>query len=555
MTKGRIHRESPTPTPSATYTGVRSSGLPPDLLQEASKRLGWAALIYSGTFFLAVMGPHLFRVSVDSVGQVGIWDRPFQMTVSFVSIGLGIAVFLLTRFSKLRPEVLLDIGLVFEVVGAFGISVSSGWGMFSEWDPAVFENFFGIPWECVWIVFFPLLAPNTPGKTLIASVAAASTGLLMVLLSKAAGATSPEAPMSFFFVYYLFTTYLCAGIAFLLSKTIYQFGKRYGKLQEIGSYQLVKPLGRGGMGEVWMARHRMLARPAAIKLIRPEALGKDPVTQRTAVRRFEREAQATACLESYHTIDLYDFGVTNEGAFYYVMELLRGVNLDTLVKKFGPLPPERAIFLLRQVCHSLGEAHACGMIHRDIKPANVYVCRLGPEYDFVKVLDFGLVKTREGGAVGGTELTAEGLAAGTPAYMAPEMALGKQEIDGRADIYGLGCVGYWLLTGQRVFVGDTPLSTVVAHVQEKPIPPSQRTELEVPDSLERIILSCLEKDPADRPQSAGELDELLAACKLAQVWGIQNAKAWWTLHIPEPEIPLGEEVADESPQDILTVKH
>jgi serine/threonine-protein kinase len=554
MSEKSLHKASATPTPSAVATAGSSKALPPDLLQAASKRLGWAALLYSGTFFLAFMGPHLFRVTADYVPEHALWDQPLQTAVSFASIALGLAVFALTRFSKLKPQTLLDIGLVFEVVGAFGISMSSTWGIFSEWSPAIFNDFYGIPWECVWIVFFPILAPNTPGKVLIGSLGAASMGMFTVLLSKAAGQTSPEAPWSFFLVYFAFTTYLCAGIAFVTSRTIYKFGKSYGKLREIGSYQLVKPLGEGGMGEVWMARHRMLARPAAIKLIKVDALGTDPGSATTMLRRFEREAKATAALESYHTINLYDFGVTEAGAFYYVMELLRGLNLDTLVKKYGPIPAERVVFLLRQVCHSLHEAHQAGMIHRDIKPANIYACRLGPDYDFVKVLDFGLVKTGETAETGGTELTAEGIATGTPAYMAPEMAVGKVDVDGRVDIYGLGCVGYWLLTGQHVFVGDTSLSVVVAHVQEKPVPPSQRAELDIPESIERVILACLQKDPADRPQTAAELDAMLAACSLGE-WTQARAREWWDLHVPNSELAFADETGAVAEPGLLTVRH
>jgi serine/threonine-protein kinase len=549
-----LHKASATPTPGAGATASFSRGLPPDLLQAASKRLGWAALLYSGTFFLAFMGPHLFRATADYVPEHGLWDQPLQTAVSFASIAMGLGVFALTRFSKLKPQTLLDIGLVFEVVGAFGISMSSTWGIFTEWSPAIFDDFYGIPWECVWIVFFPILAPNTPGKVLAGSLGAASMGMLTVLLSKAAGQTSPAAPLSFFLVYYAFTTYLCAGIAFVTSRTIYRFGKSYGKLREIGSYQLVKPLGEGGMGEVWMARHRMLARPAAIKLIKADALGTDPGSATTMLRRFEREAKATAALESYHTINLYDFGVTEAGAFYYVMELLKGMNLDTLVKKYGPIPAERVVFLLRQVCHSLHEAHEAGMIHRDIKPANIYTCRLGPDYDFVKVLDFGLVKTRETADLGGTELTAEGIATGTPAYMAPEMAVAKGDIDGRVDIYGLGCVGYWLLTGQHVFIGDTSLAVVVAHVQEQPVPPSQRTELEIPESIERVLLACLQKDPADRPQTAAELDAMLADCSL-DVWTQARAREWWDLHVPDSELASLDETGAVAEPGLLTVRH
>jgi len=303
------------------------------------------------------------------------------------------------------------------------------------------------------------------------------------------------------------------------------------KGREICCYRIEEPLGSGGMGEVWVARHRMLNRPAAVKMIRPEALGPDRASRQRAVRRFVREARATSALRSHHTIDLYDFGITEEGAFYYIMELLDGLGLAELVKRFGPLPAGRGIFLLRQVCHSLGEAHDAGMVHRDIKPGNIFACHHGPDFDFVKILDFGLVKTRDDLDTGEAELTAENIVAGTPAFMAPEIATGGS-VDGRADIYALGCVAYWLLTGQRVFDEQTPLAVVLGHVQSEPEPPSRRTETEVPAAVEQVIMSCLAKDPEARPQSAGELDSVLAACPSSEKWDRQRAKEWWSLHMP-----------------------
>ncbi len=553
-----LEKKVETPKPGPSLVGASTSGLPLDLLQEASQRLGWAALIYAATFFLAYFGAHFFFAGQEGTvpAEYGLFGpgRTLQTIVAIASIALALAVFALSRFANLRPALFLDIGLVFEVVGAFGIAMSTMWGTFPEWTGEWVQEFPGIPWECVWIIIFPLLAPNTPGKTLLASLAAASTGMLTVILSKAAGLTSPDAPLIYFFGWYLFTTYLCAGIAFVISRAIYRFGKRLHRAREIGSYQLVKPLGRGGMGEVWMARHRMLARPAAIKLIRPEVLGADDSARRTVLRRFEREARATAALDSNHTITLFDFGVTQEGAFYYVMELLKGLNLDVLVKRFGPVAPARAVFLLRQACHSLAEAHERELIHRDIKPANIYACRLGFDYDFVKVLDFGLVKSSGSQQAAAVDLTADGIAAGTPAFMAPEMALGKNVIDGRVDIYGLGCVAYWLVCGQRVFEADTPLATVLAHVQTMPTPPSQRTELQIPGALEEIILACLEKDPGDRPQTASELDHRLARCGLDGDWSRKSARDWWTLHMPEITSASSTETLEVREPTILTVK-
>jgi serine/threonine-protein kinase len=399
----------------------------------------------------------------------------------------------------------------------------------------------GIPWTCMWIVMFPFLAPSKPAKSAIAALGAASTDLAVVLISQQHGATSSHMPVMFFVRYFIFSTYLCAVIASVAGHGLFKLGKRLGRAQEYGSYRLTKLLGRGGMGEVWLAHHRMLARPSAIKLIRPEVLGADEQTRSSVLRRFRREARATAALRSCHTIDLYDFGTSEDGSFYYVMELLDGLDLRSLVTRFGPIPPGRAVGILRQVCHSLMDAHENGLIHRDIKPANIYVCRLGPDYDFVKVLDFGLVKGDSVLQDGDSQVTKAGAMIGSPAFMAPEMALGKRDIDGRADLYAVGCVGYWLVTGQLVFEGENSVATMVQHVQAVPVPPSQRTELQIPAGLEKIILACLAKEPGDRPQDARELDRQLAARELAEPWTDEMAVAWWELHVPHDEATQDED--------------
>jgi tRNA A-37 threonylcarbamoyl transferase component Bud32 len=545
-----VQKASETPTSGSTVSGGFSPG---EVLPESTRRLGWAALIFAGGFFVGFVGWLLIDLGAGRL-------RPYfglNLAVNLTAIALGLAVFALSRYSKMRPDQLLDFGLVFLVLGSFCLSMSQFWGIWPEWSDNIRFNYMGVPWECCWIIMFPLLAPNTPGKTLLAALAAATTAPVVFLLSKSVGATSAAAPVPFLFGYFLLTTYLCAGVAFVISLNVNSLAKQLKKAREVGSYKLVERLGEGGMGEVWVAKHRMLARPAAVKLIRPEMLGADERSRKTAIQRFEREAQATAALKSYHTIDLYDFGVTDDGAFYYVMELLHGLSLESLVKRFGPVPAGRAVYLLRQVCHSLAEAHASGMTHRDVKPANIHVGRIGPDfsYDFVKVLDFGLVKSRDGPRQGATELTADGVATGTPAFMAPESALGKNDVDGRADIYCLGCVGYWLVTGQRVFDADSPLATAVAHVQEQPVPPSQRAELEIPDSLERIILACLDKDPADRPQSAAQLDSMLDASQAGLDWNTQLAKEWWDLHMPEVDARADmDRVRELSPEEIIRIE-
>ena len=233
--------------------------------------------------------------------------------------------------------------------------------------------------------------------------------------------------------------------------------KRYGQ------YQLVSKLGSGGMGDVFLAEHVLLKRPCALKLIRPAA-----AAEPTALARFEREVKTTASLTHPHTIEIFDYGHTDDGTFYYVMEYLPGLGLDQLLAEFGPLPPGRVIYLLRQACSALAEAHAAGLIHRDLKPGNLYVSERGGLCDFVKVLDFGLVKhVQEPNAA---RLTADHIISGTPQYMAPEQALGSRELDARCDLYALGAIAYHMLCGQPPFQEDNPMAVMIAHAREA-IPP------------------------------------------------------------------------------------
>jgi serine/threonine-protein kinase len=285
------------------------------------------------------------------------------------------------------------------------------------------------------------------------------------------------------------------------------------------------------MGEVYKATHRMLARPAAIKLIRPEVLAAlAGESAQLAVKRFRREAEAAAKLRSPHTVELYDFGETEDETLYFVMELLDGLDLQSLVQEHGAVPAGRVIHILRQVCESLDEAHTVGLVHRDIKPANIHLGRLGLLHDFVKVLDFGLVKSVKGPGNEDTLGTAAGLTPGTPAYMAPEMAMGDA-VDGRADLYALGCVAYYLLTAQVVFEAANPLQMLAKHLREAPVPPSQRAVFPVPPALDRLVLACLAKAPEDRPRSAGELGRSLGAIE-GEPWGEELAMQWWIANRP-----------------------
>ncbi|MET0593951.1 MAG: protein kinase [Polyangiaceae bacterium] len=291
--------------------------------------------------------------------------------------------------------------------------------------------------------------------------------------------------------------------------------------QRVGQYDLLERIGEGGMGEVWLARHESLRRLVAVKLIHPQTLTSKSAAE--ARRQFEREAHATSTLRSPHTVALFDYGATPDGNVYYAMELLDGISLAALVHEFGPIPPERAVHLLSGVCESLAEAHDRGLVHRDIKPGNVFTCVLGTKYDFVKVLDFGLARTLPTLSPGSSPAIT-GTIAGSPAFMAPEAARG--EFATSCDIYGLGCIAYWLLTGKFVFEAATPIDVILAHIQETPAAPSARGA-KVPPELDRIVLSCLEKDRNKRPQSAAELGALLEACPLEARWTPARARAFF----------------------------
>jgi serine/threonine-protein kinase len=338
---------------------------------------------------------------------------------------------------------------------------------------------------------------------------------------------------TFYVLWDFLPTYICAFLVVIPVKIIHRLGQQVRRARELGSYRLEEPLGKGGMGEVFRATHQMLARPAAVKLIRSEIIGSStPAAARVITERFRREAEAAASLRSPHTISLYDFGVANDGTFFLVMELLDGLDLETLVERYGPVHPERTVYLLRQVCASLAEAHTRGLVHRDIKPSNIFTCRMGLDVDFVKVLDFGLVKAMGDGDREATMLTAPDSTTGTPAYIAPEMVRGDRVADHRVDIYTLGCVGYWLLTGRLVFQAPNAIQLLYQHANGTPVAPSQRSELEIPAALDRVILACLAKFPEDRPQSALELSRLLATAVPDSSWNQERAHRWWDRHHP-----------------------
>jgi eukaryotic-like serine/threonine-protein kinase len=492
--------------------------MPAELLRQASHRLRLAG-IGIGLFFSGAIVAN----SLVEVADLYAYSHPaLRDAIAATMVIVSVALAMVAHAGRLTPAWLLRVSFGYEVLVAFAISLGD------HLEPATV----GVPlaslsWLCVFIVAFPLFVPASPRWALFAGVAAATTWPLAYPVGRLLG--HPPVPWSSL-VLDSVENYIAAGVAMYATTVI-------RRLQELGCYRLVEKLDHGGMGEIWRARHRMLARPVAVKLIRPELVGaKSPSEAAALVVRFQREAEATAALHSPHTVALHDFGVTPEGAFYYVMDLLDGLDLETLVRRFGPVPPERAVHLLVQACDSLAEAHASGLVHRDVKPANIVVCRWGLRWDFVKVLDFGLVKTAFD-AGPDDHLTSEGTITGTPAYMAPEAALGARRVDARVDLYGLGCVAYWLLTGERVFKGRTAAELLLHHVRTPPVPPSERVGRELPAGLDALVLACLAKEPDERPASAEWLAARLTECEMPEPWTGDRARLWWESHAPSPVRP------------------
>jgi eukaryotic-like serine/threonine-protein kinase len=499
------------------------SGPPTDLLSEAASRLSPLALLYALVFFTAEFLPKLVfpQDLVLPFSRFALWGP------GAISIAVALVVAALIRSARIPLPAKMNIGLAFEVAGSYGIAATQ----FLPSPGIVEGQWMGLSWVAVWTMLFTVVVPTRPRRALIAALASVSAVPVVLGCAIAAHLTSFIPSLAQFFLGLVFPYLLVVVMAYAGARVIYTLGTEVSRARELGSYRLVERLGQGGMGEVWRAKHRLLARPAAIKLIRP-SLTKDgpPGVSENARRRFEREAQVIARLRSPHTVTLFDFGVAADGAFYYVMELLEGLDAETLVKSTGPVPAERAIHVLRQVCHSLSEAESYGLVHRDIKPANIFLCRYGEEYDFVKVLDFGIVKASTGSAEIGNALTQDLTIQGTPAFMAPEQAVAGAEVDGRADIYAAGCVAYWLLTGQFVFTADSAMALLLHHAQTSPLPPSARTELPIPAALDDLVLACLAKNPADRPPTARELARRLAFIERTTEWTENRAREWWMAH-------------------------
>ena len=521
MSHAKLIGPSPSSTPSSI---LRSKGrgreIPDDLLREASLRLGIMSLLGAVLWTVGTVAAH---VAIGALIKTNSGWADFQTTdaIAAVMVIVSLALFAYTRRSRQEPTVILDIGLGYLVL----TSLAVGMLMHANRSPLDVQIIPMVSWTGAVVLMFAAIVPTQPRKMLVTGLLAVSMNPIAMLIARARGIMNFGSVVDTLRMHY--PDYILAGVAVLISHVVTKLGQQVTKAREMGSYELGELLGRGGMGEVYKAKHRMLARPAAIKLIRAEMLGAaDDDTARLAITRFRREAEAAANLRSEHTVELYDFGVTADDTLYLVMEYLDGMDLETLVRQKGPLSAGRVTYILRQVCDSLDEAHSYGLVHRDIKPANIHVGRVGRKHDFVKVLDFGLVKAISDASHEDMLATIPGqMGLGTPAYMSPEMALGEA-VDGRTDIYSLGCVAYFLLTGELVFSGEKTMNVIAQHLQADPAPLSQRTPRSIPPALERLIMKCLAKDPGNRPQSAGELAEALSWVP-TDAWGEKQASQWW----------------------------
>jgi serine/threonine-protein kinase len=499
------------PREPSEYPGRPSGfGLPPDLLEKARGRLQFFTLL-----MVAAYGVSLATMLALSAKR-GLPLGP-GMVGDTSGLVLSIAMYFAARSRSITHTRALVLGLVYEVAICLILSVFYTWHVY---------YYFGfvpmITWTCILIALYPLIVPCPPSRALWTSIAAAATAPLGYgLIVWRVGAELPLEGWALSMGPVLFSVVL----AYLASRAFYGMSIDVAHAREMGSYRLEEQLGKGGMGVVWRARHRLLARPAAIKVVSRDILSNlDAETGAVVLQRFKREAQVTANLRSPHTVQLYDFGVTDEGTFYYVMELLEGLDVETMIEKHGPIEPERAAHFMLHACESLEEAHDYGLVHRDIKPGNLFACRLGLRDDFVKVLDFGLVALQPARAAETAKLSMDGTAMGTPHYMAPEVSTG-QTADPRTDLYSLGGVIYWLLTGRTLFQGDTPIAVALAHINQRPKPPSEIVT--VPREFEEIVMACLERESENRPRSAGKLAASVRATGLAERWTAERAREWW----------------------------
>lgn len=496
--------------------GPASLDLPPDVLRESRRRVRFAAVL--GTLAYALF----LALELSGLMAASNLEHTIDLRHDALAVLLCASLVAVAAFPAVTDRTVLGFALLVEFLLSVLISTHVPWAAFERTG-----HVGGITWVVPIIILFALLVPFRTPVTLAASSLCALTMPLGLWVLTSLDRISVGAGDYWISA---ITAGVGLAIATLASRTVYGASRQLAAARSVGSYELLERLGKGGMGEVWKARHQLLARPAAVKLILADSLRGSQEARESALERFTREARVTASLRSPHTVELFDFGTGSDGALYYAMELLDGLNIEHFVYRFGALEPARAVYWLRQACHSLAEAHGRGLVHRDVKPANIYVCRYGRDADFIKVLDFGLTKPLAPSAELG--ITRPGLILGTPGYMAPEQVFGL-ESGPRTDLYALGCVGYWLLAGVKPFEADSVGEMLRQHAQTPPPPLSARAPAPIPARLEALIMGCLSKDPEGRPRDADHLRAQLDACLDGEPWTVEKARAWWAENLPE----------------------
>jgi hypothetical protein len=507
--------------------GEAGNSEPRDLTDQLRRRLRLFAClaVVSSLVDIAIK---LILHGSEILSTIGPWTHRQQQIVTLTVLALFelLAVILLAaRRSQPLSRLRLLEALVFTGIVLFFIENDVG-TLREDWDAitahwAAFSNAAALQYA-VLIISYGVLIPNPWRRCAAAVVLIAASAYLASTIGFAL-APQPAGIIAA----YLGQLTIWLGVAGVVvvygAYRIEILRDQAERGRELGQYRLRQLLGSGGMGKVYLAQHRLLRRACAIKIIHPERAGDS-----NNLTRFEREVQATATLTHPNTIQIYDYGRTEDGTFYYVMEHLHGLTLEETVKAHGPLHPARAVHLLRQLCSALGEAHAIGLLHRDIKPGNVMVCQRGGIHDVVKLLDFGLVLplAKDGD---GERLSLHGSISGTPAYMSPEQINASKNLDSRSDIYSLGALAYFALTGQSPFAGRTPVEMMAAHIYEQP-QHLARHRPDVDADLEGIVLRCLAKDPAARFPDAESLENALAECRCAGQWSRKEAAAWWHSH-------------------------
>jgi hypothetical protein len=484
---------------------------------------------------LALFGKTVFWIAVTFLGLSALLDftgvMPFWrpgMESHLLATAIALAVWSIARSQELGPMALTWL----DTLGTLGICVCLAimghrYGAHQQWG-----SFAGIFAVFHVTMARAIIVPSSARRTLYVT-GLSFTGLIVsqLLMPGFATTVASSAPRWLVVIPSLTWSSTVTALATLASKVIYGLQERVFEARRLGQYTLDEKIGEGGMGEVYRASHAMLRRPTAIKLLS----GKHVSDEQT--RRFEKEVQLTARLTHPNTISIYDYGRTPEGTFYYAMELLDGITLEQLVERHGVQPPGRVIHILLQFCGALREAHEAGLIHRDVKPANAVLCCRGGLFDIIKVLDFGLVKQIAGDGPG--SLSNTGAIVGTPLFMSPEEIASPESVGARSDLYSLGAVAYYLLSGVPVFEGSNVIEVCGHHLHTPPVPPSRRAPRPVPRDLETIVLDCLAKDPDARPASAQHLAERLRRCADAGAWSEHDAQTWWRSNssLAEPAHP------------------